>query len=312
MKGFEQNVVIELRHLRYFLAVYGELHFGRAAARLHMAQPPLSQAIRKLEAALGISLFERTSRSVKPTEAGHVLADGAKKVFATFDQTLASVRLAGESAVTLRIGCIPDLPIRRLLQFLASLQQRVRHLTPEVMHLPSAEQLHRLRAGGLDLAICHRSENCDDVDTESLFPGEPLTVLLPSDHRLVDRPVIRRSDLADEPLVTCRRAQEPGLDDRVLALADESGYRFSTIQEAGSNLRDLILAVASGSGVALVPASITELSDLRGVAVQRPLEQALLMPDTILAWLTDCPRIASPLVEAVRELARELRATGGQ
>ncbi|MDX6399657.1 MAG: hypothetical protein QOF27_263, partial [Gaiellaceae bacterium] len=83
-----QKAAIELRHLRYFLAVYEDLHFGHAAARLHMAQPPLSQAIRKLEEALGVKLFDRTSRSVTPTEAGHSLAEGARKVFASFDLAL--------------------------------------------------------------------------------------------------------------------------------------------------------------------------------------------------------------------------------
>ena len=309
MKGLEQNVVIELRHLRYFLAVYGELHFGRAAARLHMAQPPLSQAIRKLEEALGLVLFERTSRSVKPTEAGHALAEGAQKVLATFDQALASARIAGGATRTLRIGCIPTLPVRRLLQFLASLQQRMGDSTPRVMHLPSAEQLRHLRAGDLDLAICHQSEDYENLEAEPLFPGEPVTVLLRSDHRLVDRPVVRLSDLTDEPLVTYRRTQEPGLYDRVLALADESGYRFGAIEEAaGSNPRDLILAVVNGSGVALVPASITELSDSRGIAVQRPLDQPLRMPGTIVAWAADRSGIPLQIVEAVRELSRDLYA----
>jgi len=310
VKGLEHHALIELRHLRYFLAVYGELHFGRAAARLHMTQPPLSHAIGKLEGALGIKLFERTSRSVKPTEAGHALAEGAQQAVATFDQALASARIAGEAALMLRIGCIPDLPIRRLLQFLASLRQRTGDSPPKVMHLPSAEQLRHLRAGDLDLAICHHSEDYDDLETEPLFPGERLTVLLRSDHRLVDRPGVRRSDLTDEPLVMYQRAQEPGLYDRVLALVHENGYRFSTIGEAaGSNPRDLILAVANGSGVALAPASITELSDSHGIAVQRPLEQTLLMPGTIVAWVANRPRIPPPVIEAIRELSRELHAT---
>jgi len=306
--GLEHKPAIELRHLRYFLAVYEELHFGRAAARLHMAQPPLSQAIRKLEDALGTRLFERTSRSVKPTDAGHSLADGARKVFASFDLALASARNAGEAALTLQIGCVPDLPIQRLLQFLASLQARAHDATAQVTHLASAEQLRHLRAGGLDLAIFHDSEAYDDVETEPLFPGEPLTILLPPDHRLADRPVVRCDDLSDEPLVTYPRVQDPGLYDRVLALADECGYRFSTIHEAaGSNPRDLMLAVASGSGVALVPASITELTETGGIAVPRPLDPPLTMPDTVVGWPVAPPRLPPPLVEAVRDLAGELR-----
>jgi DNA-binding transcriptional LysR family regulator len=304
----DQKPAIELRHLRYFLAVYEELHFGRAAARLHMAQPPLSQSIRKLEDALGIKLFDRTSRSVNPTDAGHSLAEGARKVFASFDLALASARTAGEAALTLRIGCVPELPIQRLLQFLASLQERARDATAQVTHLASVEQLQHLRAGGLDLAIFHESEDYPDVETEPLFPGEPLMILLPHGHRLVDRSVVRSDDLSDEALVTYPRVVNPSLYDRVLALFDDRGYRFSTIRETdGSNPRDLMLAVASGSGVALVPTSITELSETGGIAVRRPIDPPLAMPDTVVAWPVDPPRLPPPLVKTVRDLARELR-----
>jgi DNA-binding transcriptional LysR family regulator len=306
--GPEQKPAIELRHLRYFLAVYEELHFGRAAARLHMAQPPLSQAIRKLEDALGIKLFDRTSRSVKPTDAGHALAEGSRKVFASFDLALASARTAGEAALTLRIGCVPELPIQRLLQFLASLQARASDATAQVTHLASTEQLLHLRAGGLDLAIFHDSEDYPDVEKEPLFPGEPLMVLLPPEHRLVNRPVVRSDDLSDEALVTYPRVVNPSLYDRVLALFDDRGYRFNTIHETGgSTPRDLMLAVASGSGVALVPASITELSETGGIAVRRPIDPPLAMPDTVVAWPVDPPRLPPPLVEVVRDLARGLR-----
>ena len=308
LRGPGPKTAIELRHLRYFLAVYEELHFGRAAARLHMAQPPLSQAIRKLEDALGVKLFDRTSRSVVPTEAGHSLAEGAQKVFASFDLALAAARSAGETALTLRIGCVPELPIQRLLQFLATLQLRARDATAQVTHLASTEQLLNLRAGGLDLAIFHDSEDYPDVETEPLFPGEPLMILLPPGHSLADRPVVRSDDLSDEVLLTYPRVVNPSLYDRVLALFDDRGYRFSTIRETdGSNPRDLMLAVASGSGVALVPASITELSETGGIAVRRPIDPPLSMPDTVVAWPADPPRLPPPLVETVRELARELR-----
>jgi DNA-binding transcriptional LysR family regulator len=303
-----QKASIELRHLRYFLAVYEELHFGRAATRLHMAQPPLSQAIRKLEEALGVKLFDRTSRSVAPTEAGHALAEGARKVFASFDLALASARTAGEAALTLRVGCVPDLPIQRLLQFLASLQTRAPDATAQVTHLASAEQLQHLRAGGLDLAIFHDSEDFPDLETEPLFPGEPLMILLPPKHRLVERPVVRSDDLSDESLVTYPRLVNPILYDRVLALFDDRGYRFTTIHETeGANPRDLMLAVASGSGVALVPASITELSETGGIVVRRPIDPPLAMPDTVVAWPVHPPRLPPPLVDTVRELAHELR-----
>jgi DNA-binding transcriptional LysR family regulator len=141
-----------------------------------------------------------------------------------------------------------------------------------------------------------------------LFPGEPLMILLSPGHRLVDRPVVRSDDLSGEALLTYPRVVNPILYDRVLALFDDRGYRFSTIRETdGSNLRDLMLAIASGSGVALLPASVTELSETGRIAVRRPIDPPLAMPDTIVAWPENPPRLPPPLVKTVRDLARELR-----
>src|SRR5438445_13882616 len=105
-----QRSTVELRHLRYFLAVFEELHFGRAAARLYMAQPPLSKAIQQLESELGVQLLRRTSRGVVPTDAGHAFAEGALAVLAQVDAAVAEARRTG-SVSTLRIGCTPDVAV---------------------------------------------------------------------------------------------------------------------------------------------------------------------------------------------------------
>src|SRR2546423_14881748 len=114
-------IQIELRHLRYFLAVVEELHFGRAAERLYIAQPPLSQAIRRLEEELGVQLLQRTSRVVTATEAGRVFADEARKVFAALDQAVVEARRAGGLGGALRIGWLPGRAIGRLVQCLRGL-----------------------------------------------------------------------------------------------------------------------------------------------------------------------------------------------
>src|SRR3954470_14471877 len=101
---------IELRHLRYFLAVIDELHFGRAAERLHMAQPPLSRAVRQLEDELGVKLLNRTSRVVTPTEAGLVFAEEARKVLGGFELAVAEAHRAGGPSRLLRLGAVPYLP----------------------------------------------------------------------------------------------------------------------------------------------------------------------------------------------------------
>jgi len=141
------GLAIEFRHLRYFLAVSEELHFGRAARKLHISQPPLSQAVRKLEAELGVQLFERTSRVVKLTEAGRVFAEEARRVLADVELAVGAARRAGGAGYTLRIGCVPHLPIERLLAFLEALHERSPADRPQVTHITSGEQVSRLRSG---------------------------------------------------------------------------------------------------------------------------------------------------------------------
>jgi DNA-binding transcriptional LysR family regulator len=297
---------IELRHLRYFLAVSEELHFGRAAQRLHIAQPPLSQAIRKLEHELGVSLLRRTSRVVTQTEAGRVFAEEARNVLAAFDRALAEARKAGGVGTKLRIGCAVNLAIERLLRFLTALHETEPALEAHVTHLTASEQVERLRRGDLDLGIFY-AEEYDDVELSPLFAGEHLAVYLPRDHRLAAMEVLGPMDLADETLVTFPREANPALHDHLLASFGTAGYRFSSVEEAGGlNARDLIVAVAERSGVAFWP-SIGEGGETSTIVTPRALDPPLTMPDTVVAWATVPERLPAALIENIRELANALR-----
>ena len=140
------STTIDLRHLRYFLAVSEELHFGRAARRLHLTQPPLSHAIRRLEEELGVRLLDRTSRSVALTDAGRVFADEGRKMLAAFQRAVEEARRAGGVGTTVRIGCVPALPIERLLAYIEALRDREPDVSIRVAHLLTLEQEKRLRA----------------------------------------------------------------------------------------------------------------------------------------------------------------------
>src|SRR2546421_518408 len=133
-----QSPPVEVRHLRYFLAVSEELHFRRAAERLHIAQPPLSQAIQKLEAALGVRLLERTSRAVAPTAAGLVFAEEARKVLASLERGVAKTRGAANGQVQPRVGCVTHLPMDHLQRLLAALRRRKPGIRPEATPLGTA------------------------------------------------------------------------------------------------------------------------------------------------------------------------------
>jgi DNA-binding transcriptional LysR family regulator len=312
MRGTETvmpGVAVELRHLRYFLAVFDELHFGRAAERLHMAQPPLSQAIRKLEEELGVQLLERTSRVVTATEAGRVFAEEARKVFAALDQAVVEARRAGGLGAALRIGCIPSLPIDRLLRFLTALHARAPEAQTRVTHLPFLEQTKLLRSGELDIALFHDIRDYSELEAEPLFDGEPLAVLLPPDHPLAARQTLGPDDLREESLVSFPRTSNPPLYDRMLELLKAAGYTFRGLRDAGgANERDLMLGVADGLGVAMVPFSLVDVNEAGAIVIRRPLDPPIAMPDTVVSWRAKPPRHLQARLATVREVARELRS----
>lgn len=299
---------IELRHLRYFLAVYEELHFGRGAARLHIAQPPLSQAIRKLECELGVQLLRRTSRSVQPTDAGRVFAEEARRVLAALDVAVARARHAGGIESPLRIGCVPYLPMESLLQFLGALDARLPRLPTQLTHLLTSEQIALLQTGELDLGILPATDGHEDIEQEPIFSGPDLSAFLPAGHPLAAKDAVTPADVLDETLVMFPAALNPALQPRILALLDNSGYRFRGLHEAsGVSSRDVLLAVAEGFGVAIGPFAAQDIDD--PVVVRRPLHPTVRMPDTVLAWRAGAAKPLHASLEVACEIARGLRAT---
>jgi DNA-binding transcriptional LysR family regulator len=301
---------IEVRHLRYFLAVFEELHFGRAAEALHMAQPPLSQAIRKLEENLGVQLLERTSRVVSPTEAGRAFAEQARRVLASLDLAVVEARRAGAVQTDLRIGCVHDLPLGRLLRLLAALKEHDPTVQPQVIHLSSVEQIRRLRRGELDLGVFHHAQEHADIEMEPVFAGTPMVALLPAGHHLAAKQVLGHRELRDEVLVSLSRVDNPQLHDRILEAIESAGYHFRGVYEVGgADARDLLPAVAQNLGVAFAP-SLIELTE-DGAGVVRPLDPAPSMPETVVAWHANPRRWPQPVLDTVRAVARKLAESDG-
>jgi DNA-binding transcriptional LysR family regulator len=299
---------IELRHLRYFVAVSEVLHFGKAAERLHIAQPPLSQAIRKLEDQLGVQLLHRTSRVVAPTDAGRVFLEEVRKVLASFEFAVAEARRTGEESAALRVGCVPDLPIERLLRFLSALQELGGDSAPHIAHLIAAEQVKRLRSGDLDLGIVHHAEEYEELELAPLFDGEPLAALLPPSHRLAEAESLSPQDVTREALVIFPRAGNEALHDGMLQLIEWAGYKFASVREAGGmDARDLLIAVASGLGIGIGPHSVKEVSEAGSLVVRRALDPPVAMPETMLVWRKHAPRRLQVLLPEIRELATKVR-----
>ena len=289
------------------MVVSEELHFRRAAERLHIAQPPLSQAIRKLEQELGVVLLERTSRAVSLTPAGRVFFDEAREVLAGFDRAVTEARRAGGVGPDLRVGCTPYLPIDRMLLFLNALGAKEPGTRPHVKHALPVEQVRSLRSDELDIGIFPDVLDDDRIESAPLFPGEALAVFVAQGHALASKPVLGPEDFADETLVTFPSAVNPGLADWLLETLDAARYRFRDRREVGgAHLRDQLLAVAAGQGVAFLPESLKEIDETGALVVRRPLEQPLWMPNTIVAWHAKLPPQLRPLIGTVREIATHL------
>jgi DNA-binding transcriptional LysR family regulator len=286
-----------------------ELHFGRAAERLFMAQPPLSMAIRRLEEELGVQLFTRTSRAVALTDAGRVFAAEARKLLAAVEFAVEEARHAGGAGSQLRLGYAPYLPLEFLLRFLDALHTHDLRLQPQIKHLVALEQIQRLQRGELDLGIFPSAGSLPKLQTEPLFPGEQLAVYLAPNHPLVKKPMLNPDDLAPETLVSVWQAADPPLATWLQEQMEQAGYHFSGLHEAGTDTRDWILEVATGRGLALLPNSARETADTGSTVVRRLLNPALTMPDTVVAWCTHpSARLRAP-PKQIRELARALRAT---
>ncbi|MEA2440738.1 MAG: hypothetical protein QOH76_2162 [Thermoleophilaceae bacterium] len=298
---------VELRHLRYYLAVIEELHFGRAAERLHIAQSPLSQAIRKLEDGLAVQLLHRTSRHVTPTEAGVVFAEEARQVLVKVERAVAEARRAGGVGSPVRIGCSLQFPLELMQRLLEGLQQRVPDLQVEVAHLRSLDQVSRLRTDELELGIFHYAQDHAEIEMEPLFAGEPLAAFLPLGHRLTAKGVIRPQDLSREVLVTFPRELNPALHAWFTGALEEHGYRFARIHEAsGADPRDSMFAVVEGLGVVLAPPRFAEAGQAQALVERRRLEPPVAMPEMVMAWRANPPAHLRVAIDALRDAARSI------
>jgi DNA-binding transcriptional LysR family regulator len=283
-----------------------ELHFRRAAERLYMAQPPLSLAIKRLEEALGVQLFTRTSRAVALTNAGRAFAEEARKVLATVDLAVAEAQRAAGGDPNLQIGCTPYLPTDVAVRFLSGLHEREPRVRPKITHLLAFEQEERLQRGELDFGIFPTDKSFGKLGMEPLAPPAPLAAVLMPSHPLAKKTVLGPADLAEETLVSFHQAVNPTFAAWLNEL-ERLGYRFQGLYEAGSDSRDQILAVAAGAGVALLTTTALESGDAGTIVVSRPLDPPLQMPETVVAWRSRPPAHLRALIPGVRELARGLR-----
>jgi DNA-binding transcriptional LysR family regulator len=291
---------MELRHLRYFVAVAEELSFTRAAERLHIGQPPLSQQIQALEAEVGAQLLERNKRWVRLTGPGKLFLEDARRMLALAEQAKETARRAqrGEAG-ELRIGFTFSTPFTPLF---ASMVRRYRQQYPGVVltfiEMTTLRQLEKLEARELDLGFVRSvSVPIPDTITLTTLRTDPLRLVLPADSPLAAQESVSVKDLEGLPFVIFPQDAGTGIHPQLFRLCRAAGFTPQIAMEAGEP-STIIGLVAAGCGISVLPSSFEGIH-MEGI-VYRPLADAAATTALLLARRTDG---GGPLVEAFVGLA---------
>ncbi|SFQ17120.1 LysR family transcriptional regulator [Variovorax sp. 770b2] len=297
---------MELRHLRYFSVLAEELHFGRAARRLSISQPPLSVAIRQLEDSVGARLFERNSKEVRLTHAGEALRISARRLLQQAQEAATQARdVATGSAGRLRIGFVGAMLYRGLPPALRAFQAKHPAVRITLNELNSGVQIAELLHDRLDLGFVHTSRMPTELHHRLLL-SEPFVCCLPARHPLARKKVVAPADLRDQPFVLFSREASPDYHERILSICADAGFLPEVRHEVRHWLA-VVSLVSQGMGVALVPQAMRH-SALRG-AVFRPLDRAVAQSEAYGVWRTGPPNV---LVERLLQgVANAQPATAG-
>ncbi|EIU7148441.1 TPA: LysR substrate-binding domain-containing protein [Pseudomonas aeruginosa] len=299
---------MELRHLRYFIAVAEELHFGRAAERLGISQPPLSQQIQALEEEIGARLFERTNRRVELTDAGRLFLDESRQVLAQVDKAVLLARRAhlGELG-ELKIGFTSSAPFTSTIpSSIHAFRKAYPDVHLDLQEMSSRQVLKALLEESLQVGVIRPLALPDAVHWVELF-REPLVAVLRADHPLAagSEDGLAIAALAEEPFVFFPRSYGTGLYDQVIALTRQAGFSPRIAQEA-SEAMTIIGLVSAGLGVSILPASF------RRTRVDGVVYRTLSDPEaTTAVWLVRRQKEGSPLalsfIDLVTREAASLR-----
>jgi DNA-binding transcriptional LysR family regulator len=291
---------MELRHLRYFVAVAEELHFGRAAERLHVSQPPLSQQIKQLEEEVEVRLFDRNKRWVRLTSVGRQFLEHARQVLAQADgAVLAARRAMGSECERLSVACAPwaeHMAVPRILRHFSKLHRQIQI---EIQTLNSVRQVRAVKTRTVDIGFMCPGSRDRDLRTERLA-ARPLLVALPSNHRLAARARLSPRDLAGESYVMLAVDVAPAYAEIVAEYWEKVGVAMKE-RIKSDQPQTVIELVAAGAGFAVVPSSVQEYERKRIVC--RRLEPA---PPELELSLVRAPGVESPVMNALLEAARQV------
>ena len=290
---------MELRHVRYFVAVADDLHFGRAAERLHIAQPPLSRQIQQLEQELKVTLFERTKRHVRLTPAGSAFLVKGRELLALADEAvIAAQRVASGQAGTLTISFVGSAMFSILPGILRTARERFPDVELLVHEMTTGQQVSALLAGRMQVAFVRPRVVHPDIVSEVVL-REDLVVAVPEGHRFAGRAQIGIGDLAPEPLILFARNVSPSFGDQVMSLCIAAGFAPTSIQEA-LEMQTALGLVAANLGVSIVPGSVQRIAWPGVVLV--PLAAPVPQTELSVAYRVD---EASPILQHFLDIVRQ-------
>lgn len=272
--------MIELRHLQYFRTLAETLHFGRAAERLHISQPPLSRQIALLEAELGVQLFDRSRRRVELTEAGKRFYLDTGTVFAAFEQAkrnaLAAARgAAGELSVGFMMSTAYSITPAITRRY-AALYPQVNLKLTETLPLDLVEDIS---SGNKDVGIMYRPQDCSGLETVTIY-REEMTLVLPPGHRLLQQPLVHPKDLAGEIFIITPNRIAPALHDMIFSYCLRNGVTPNVGLEINMQ-QTIVNLVGEGLGIAIVPRSMRNM--LLATTTFRPLHEAPII-EVVAVW----------------------------
>jgi len=293
---------MDLRSLRCFVAVAEELHFGRAAHRLHISQPPLSQTIHALETRLGVLLFERTRRRVALTHAGTVLLEHARTLLHDAEHAAIAAQRASRGEIgRLTVGFILAATHHLLPETLRQFRQRMPEVELSLREMPIREQLGALVEGVIDVGFLRPPVDTDIIAAQTLV-REPFLVALPHGHGLLRAACLPLARLATERFVMFTPGRSP-LYTQILSACAAAGFTPNVVQDA-AHIVTVLGLVRAGLGVALVPQSVRALQPL-GVEL-RPLRGLPARAETAIAWRRDdLSPVGEGFIAAARAVARQ-------
>ncbi|MDQ5986832.1 MAG: Hca operon transcriptional activator HcaR [Syntrophus sp. SKADARSKE-3] len=296
---------MELRHLTYFIAVAEELHFSRAAKRLNISQPPLSQQIRQLEEEIGVRLFNRTKRRVEITPAGLVFLAESRRIISMSEEAVRRTIRADKGEIGhLAVGFIGSANYSVLPQVIREFRRRFQDVELSLTEMNTSQQLEAFHDGRIQVGFLRPPQGIEDkgVSVEPVF-REPLVAVMPRNHPLQGENALSLRLLSKESFIMIPRQRGPGFFDYIIALCQHEGFSPYIVLEA-SQFHTIIGLVAAEIGIAIMPASM-QRSGFEGVGFRTIAGGA----ETVLnmAWVTNNQsKVLKNFLDVARDVVRTL------